>query len=142
MTSIASSLAAAGLAGLAWFVVAALLFFNPIVDKLYRAQERHPAVKLLPKTGATIGKILLAIAVQTTLWVIVFRAIAPALPAAPIPQGLAFGAIVAAIKLVGRDVDRILLTTYPTRRLAIELAIGLVCAAVVGIVFAYVLRPA
>jgi hypothetical protein len=131
--------AAAGVAGLGWFAIAALLFFNPVVDPIYRAEEDHPAVKRLPKSGATIGKILLAISAQTVVWAFVFRWIEAALPADPIPKGLAFGAIIAAIKLVGRDVDRVLLTTYPGRRLAIELAIGLPCAAVVGIAYAYLL---
>jgi len=38
-----------------WFVVAAILFFNPVVDKIYRTEERHAAVRALPQSIKTIG---------------------------------------------------------------------------------------
>lgn len=133
-----SILLAAGLAGITWFVVAAGGFFNPLVDRVYRAQEGHPAVRALPQGAATVARILLAIAVQTVLWALVYRVVAPALPAGVVPRGLAFGAILCATKVVPRDVDRVLLTTYPARRMAIEFVIGLACALVVGLVFAAV----
>lgn len=133
------TLIATGAATAAWFITAAALFFNPIVDPIYRSQEGHPAVRALPKVPATIGKILLAVAIQSFLWALVFRLIEPVLPGETLGKGLAFGAILVVTKLVPRDVDRLLLTTYPTKRMLIELVIGIVCAIVVGVVYAYVL---
>lgn len=51
-------LIATGVATGAWFITAALLFFNPPVDKIYNKESEHPAVRILPKNGGTIAKIL------------------------------------------------------------------------------------
>lgn len=130
--------AVAGATG-AWFVAAAILFFNKPVDAIYRSQETHPAVRTLPQNPGTIGKILGAVAVQCLLWAAVFQLVADALPGGVLGKGLTFGLIIIAIKVVPRDVDRLLLTTYPGRRMAIEFVIGAICAFVVGVVFAAVL---
>ena len=123
----------------AWFVAAALMFFNPPVDKLYNAEAGHPAVRSLPKVPKTIGMILGAIVVQVVLWAWVFTLIKPVLPPDAPMRGVVFGLVLTATKIVPRDVDRLLLTTYPRRRLSIEAVIGVLCALVVGLVFAYTL---
>jgi hypothetical protein len=139
MTSIMDIIVAALVAGLAWFVVAAVLFFNPVVDKIYRRHEGHPAVRPLPTGPRTVAKIGIAIMMQTLPWAWLFHWLAPSLPSEPVARGLAFGAILCAVKLLGRDIDRVLLSTYPSVRLAIELVIGVVCAGVVGVVYAFML---
>ncbi len=130
-------LIAIGIATGAWFVAAAILFFNPPVDKLYGSEEGHPAVKVLPKGGATIGKILLAVVVQCALWALVYHWVKDALPEDTISAGLIFGGIISLVKIIPRDIDRILLTTYPSKRMAIEFVVGIICAFVVGFVFAW-----
>jgi hypothetical protein len=139
MTPFMDIFIAALVAGLAWFLVAGILFFNPVVDRIYRLREGHPAVRALPTGPRTVGKIMAAIMLQTLPWAWLFAWLEPALPREPVAQGLAFGALLCAVKLVGRDVDRVLLSTYPAARLAIELVIGIVCAGVVGVVFAFML---
>jgi hypothetical protein len=47
--------------------------------------------------------------------------------------------VLTATKILPRDIDRLLLTTYPKRRMVIEAVIGVICAFVVGFVFAYTL---
>lgn len=126
-------------ATVAWFVVAAILFFNPIIDPIYRAEEKSPAVRALPQGPATIARILVAVFVQCVLWALVYLAIAPSLPSPTWLKGLAFGGIITVVKVIPRDIDRLLLTTYPARRMTIELVNGIVCAAVVGLVFAFLL---
>lgn len=126
-------------ASIAWFLAAGILFFNPIVDKMYRSEESHAAVKTLPQTPGTIGKILLAILAQIVLWAYVYTLIQSALPGDKMEKGLWFGLIIVFMKMVPRDVDRILLTTYPSTRMTIEFVIGIICSFVVGLVFAYML---
>ena len=123
----------------AWFVAAAVLFFNPPVDRLYNSQASHPAVRSLPKAPKTIGLILAAVFAQCVLWAWVFTLIKPVLPADAPMRGVMFGVVLTVTKIVPRDIDRLLLTTYPTQRMAIEAVIGVICAFVVGFAFAYTL---
>ncbi|MGB8400796.1 hypothetical protein [Bradyrhizobium sp.] len=125
------------IATVVWFVAAFALFFNPVVDKIYSSQEGHPSVRALPKSPPTIVKILAAIVVQCTLWAIVFTWIKAALPVDLVSRGVLFGTILSFTKLIPRDIDRMLLTTYPAKRLTIEFVIGVVCAYIVAFVFAY-----
>jgi|CXWL01.1.fsa_nt_gi putative flippase GtrA len=127
---------------LAWFFVAALLFFNPFVGPLYRSEEGHPAVRSLQQSPAAGVRILVAILVQVIAWAWVYRLVEPALPTSALGSGLAFGVLIVLMKLLPRDIDRLLLTTYPIRRMAIEFVIGVVCAFVVGFVFSLGLRQA
>lgn len=130
---------AVGAAAGFWFVAAAISFFNPIVDKVYRSEEAHPAVRNLPQSPATIAKILLAVVVQCVAWAWVYHLVAPALGDTLVERALTFGAILCATKILPRDVDRVLLTTYPPKRLTIEIVVGVLCAFVVGGTFAWLM---
>jgi hypothetical protein len=122
-----------------WFIVAAILFFNPVVDKIYRSEERHKAVRALPQSLKTIGMILIAIVIQSALWAYVYTLVSPAFGGGKLTKGLLFGFILVLTKIIPRDTDRILLTTYPKKRMTIEFIIGIICSFVVGIVFGYML---
>ena len=127
------------IASVAWFIAAAILFFNPITDKVYRSEEKHAAVRALPQSPKTIGMILVAIIIQSALWAFVYTLIAPALPGDKMGKWLLFGFILVLTKIIPRDTDRLLLTTYPKKRMTIEFVIGIICSFVVGIVFGYLL---
>ncbi|HUL22890.1 MAG TPA: DUF1761 family protein [Thermodesulfobacteriota bacterium] len=122
-----------------WFIVAAVLFFNPFVDKIYRSEEKHAAVRALPQSAKTIGMILLAVVVQSVLWAYVYTLVSSALAGGKLCRGLTFGLILALTKIIPRDIDRILLTTYPRKRMTIEFIVGIICSLVVGVVFGYML---
>lgn len=128
-----------GVGTVAWFLVAGALFFNPVVDRLYRTEEGHPAVRALPQGPRTIGMILAAVLAQTVLWAGVYVLVKPVLGEGVLTRGLLFGGILIVTKILPRDIDRLLLTTYPKRRMTIELVIGCVCAVVTGLVFAWLL---
>lgn len=128
-----------GVGTVAWFLVAAALFFNPPVDRLYRAEEGHPAVRALPQGPATIARILAAVLAQTAMWAGVYVLVEPVLGEDLLSRGLLFGGILVVTKILPRDIDRLLLTTYPKLRMTIELVIGIVCAMVTGLVFAWLL---
>lgn len=127
------------IASIAWFIAAAILFFNPFVDKIYNSQEKHPAVRALPKSPKTIGMIFSAVFVQVVLWAFVFSWIQLALPTDKLIKGSVFGLILVFTKMIPRDIDRLLLTTYPKKRMIIELIIGIICAFIVGIIFGFML---
>ena len=133
------SIFAIGAATFAWFIVAGILFFNPITDKIYRSRDHQPGVRVLPPNPKSIGMILAAIVVQIILWALVFHAVKGALPIDKLTRGLSFGLILIATKMIPRDADRILLSTYPSKRMAIEFVIGCVSMMVVGIVFGYLI---
>lgn len=122
-----------------WFLVAAVLFFNPVIDKIYRSEESHAAVRALPQSLKTICMILIAVVIQSALWAYVYTLISPALIGGKLCKGLVFGLILALTKIIPRDIDRILLTTYPKKRMTIEFIIGIICSLVVGVVFGYML---
>ena len=130
---------AIGAATLAWFFAAAILFFNPVVDKVYRTEEDHPAVKNLPQVPSTIAKIILAVLAQCILWAGVYVGWQAGIPDDPLMRGLGFSAVIVLVKVVPRDIDRVLLTTYPPKRLTIEFVIGVLLSAAVGFPFAYLL---
>ncbi len=134
-----SFLIAIGAAAGFWFVAAAISFFNPIVDKIYRSEESHPSVRNLPQAPATIAKILLAVVVQCVAWAWVYRLVEPALGDTLQERALTFGTILCLTKIMPRDVDRVLLTTYPPKRLTIEIVVGILCAFVVGGTFAWLM---
>ncbi len=127
------------IASVAWFLVAGVLFFNPITDKAYRAEEKHAAVHSLPPSSKTIGKIFAAILVQAILWAFVYLLVVSALPGNKLTKGLWFGLVLVFVKMIPRDIDRLLLTTYPKKRMMIEFVIGATCSFVVGIAFGYLL---
>jgi len=121
----------------AWFVAAAILFFNPIVDKIYRSQETDPAVKTLPKVPATMAKILFAVLVQCVLWALVYGWVKDSLPETIRGKTLVFGTIIFFMKMIPRDIDRLLLTTYPIKRMTIEFIIGTICSYIVALTYAW-----
>lgn len=126
-------------ATVAWFIAAGVLFFNPPVANVYGSEEDHPSVKVLPQVPGTMVKILGAVLAQCVLWAGVYVMIKPGLGEDPIMAGLLFSGIIVAVKIIPRDIDRVLLTTYPPKRLTIEFVIGTICAFVVGFIFAYLL---
>ncbi|MCA9704371.1 MAG: hypothetical protein KDK70_00820 [Myxococcales bacterium] len=135
----ADTIISIGVGTAAWFLVAGALFFNPLVGRVYRRQEGHPAVRALPPGPGTLGTIIAAVFAQTVLWAGVYLLVEPVLGDTVLDKGLRFGGILVVTKMIPRDIDRLLLTTYPKGRMAIELVIGCVCAAVTGLVFAWLL---
>lgn len=123
-----------------WFVVAGVLFFNPIVDKIYRTQEKEPGVRALPASGKTIGMILTAIIIQVVLWAWVYSLVKTSLPGDLLHKGLLFGLVLSVTKMIPRDIDRMLLTKYPQKRMVIEFIIGTISCLAVGITFGYLIK--
>jgi len=54
-------------------------------------------------------------------------------------RGVMSGVILTVTKIIPREIDRLLFTTYPKQRMIIEAIIGVICSFVVGLAFAYTL---
>jgi heme A synthase len=132
-------IAAIAVASVVWFVLAAVLFFNPVTDKAYRSEEGNPAVRRLPQSPKTIGMILISVVIQSALGAYVYSLVSPSFSGSKLTKGLVFGFILVLTKIIPRDIDRILLTTYPKKRMTIEFIIGIICSIAVGVVFGYLL---
>ncbi|NJO25558.1 MAG: hypothetical protein HC867_07055 [Bacteroidia bacterium] len=124
-------------ATIGWFITAMVLFFNPLVGKIYASEENHPAVKQLPKNASTMGTIALAVLIQCILWAIVYVWVKDALPASAVTRTFLFGTVLFLTKMIPRDIDRLLLTTYPRKRMFIEFAIGAVCCYIPAFSYVY-----
>lgn len=96
-------------------------------------------MRSLPKRPKTIGMILGAVFVQSVLWAYVYVLIQSSLPGGKLQKGLLFGLILVLTKIIPRDIDRLLLTTYPKIRMIIEFVIGIICSFAVGITFGYLI---
>ena len=131
------SIVAIIVASVVWFIVASGLFFNPIIDKIYRSQDNQGGARSLPKTAKSVGMIISVILIQVVLWAWVYSVISSVLPGDKLEKGLIFGLILIATKMIPRDTDRILLSKYPQKRMLIEFVIGCISMMVVGTIFGY-----
>ena len=111
-----------------------------MVDKVYRSEEGEASVRTLPQSPKTFGMILGAVLIQTEHPL--GRRLSLMRPVLGEDNGVAellFGAVLVTTKIVPRDLGRLLLTTYPKKRMAIELSIDIMCALVVAFVFAHLI---
>lgn len=123
-------------ASFAWFIVGGILYTNPITAKIYKNAEVSPALKKWDSIPKYIGLQHVGILIQCFLWAFVFAYLKPVLPVGVLMQGVVFGLILLATKMIPRLYDMWIQSTYPNNLLAIELVFGTIGGFVVGIVFA------
>ena len=127
------------IASVAWFVIGGALYMNPFTDKIYKSAD-NSAVKEWSSLPKYIGLMFLGgVLAQYMLWAFVFALVKPALPGGAFLQGVVFGLVLIAIKIWPRFFDMWIQTTYPNRKLVIELINGSIGSFVGGLIFAYVL---
>jgi hypothetical protein len=112
------------LAGLVHFVVIAILYANPIVDRLSRGLERGPAVKQWPSKPKYFLIQFLGTQVEVYLLTSAFLWLRPLIGVAGYGGALLLGALLAAIRVYPRFWNMWIQTTYPNRLLAIEVING------------------
>jgi hypothetical protein len=127
------------IASLAWFVIGGALYMNPLVDKIYKSAD-NSAVKEWTSLPQYLGLMFLGGALaQYTLWAFVFALVEPALPGGSFLQGIVFGFVLIVVKILPRFFDMWIQTTYPNRKLVVELINGSIGSFVGGLIFAYVI---
>jgi hypothetical protein len=127
------------IASVVWFVIGGALYMNPVTDKIYKSAD-NSAVREWPSLSKYLGLMFLGgVLAQYTLWALVFVLVKPALPGGAFSQGIVFGLVLIAIKIWPRFFDMWIQTTYPNRKLVVELINGSIGSFVGGLIFAYVL---
>lgn len=111
--------------GLIHFIVLSVLYKNPVVDKIYKSYEDHPAVKKWNNLPKYILSMFLGTQVEiflTTLGYLVFRNVA----GMDISGTLIIALIFTGIRIYPRFWNMWIQSTYPNKLLGIELINGTV----------------
>jgi hypothetical protein len=112
------------LAGVVHFVVIAMLYANPITDRLSRGLEQGPAVKQWPSKPKYFATQFLGTQVEVYILTIAFLWLRPLIPMAGYRGALALGGVLAATRVYPRFWNMWIQTTYPNLLLAIEVING------------------
>lgn len=111
-------------AGVAHFVVIALLYGNPIVDAYSREANRHVAVRQWPTQAGYFVRQFLGTQVEVYIMTAAFFWLRPATPAAGYLGALEIGALLAALRVYPRFWNMWIQTTFPGRLLLVEVING------------------
>jgi hypothetical protein len=111
-------------AGLVHFVVIAVLYANPITDKLSRDLEAGPAVKQWPSKPRYFLTQFLGTQVEVYILTTGFLWLRPSIAEAGYGGALLLGALLTATRVYPRFWNMWIQTTYPNRLLAIEVING------------------
>ena len=112
------------LAGLVHFVVIALLYANPIVDRLSSDLEKAPAVKQWPSKLRYFVTQFFGTQVEVYILTVAFFWLRPLIGMSTYGGALALGGLLAATRVYPRFWNMWIQTNYPTRLLAIEVING------------------
>jgi hypothetical protein len=111
-------------AGVAHFVVIAILYANPLVDGLSRVANQDPTVKRWPSQPRYFLTQFLGTQVEVYVMTIAFFWVRPMTPLPGYLGGLAVGGLLAALRVYPRFWNMWIQTTYPNRLLLIEVING------------------
>jgi hypothetical protein len=112
------------LAGLVHFVVIALLYANPITDRLSSELEKAPAVRQWASKPRYFATQLLGTQVEVYILTLGFFWLRPLIGMQGYGGALALGLLLAATRVYPRFWNMWIQTTYPRRLLAIEVING------------------
>jgi hypothetical protein len=112
------------LAGVVHFVVIAILYANPVVDRLSRGLEQGPAVKQWPSKPKYFVTQFLGTQVEVYLLTIAFFWLRPLIGVSGYRGAFLLGALLAGIRVYPRFWNMWIQTTYPNRLLVIEVING------------------
>lgn len=112
------------LAGVVHFAVIAVLYGNPIVDRIDRAFEGSPAMKRWPSKPRYFATQFLGTQVEVYILTAAFFWLRPGIGVPGYPGALLLGGVFAAIRVYPRFWNMWIQTTYPNRLLAIEVVNG------------------
>jgi hypothetical protein len=120
------------LAGLVHFVVIAVLYANPLTDRLSRGLEAGPAVKQWPSKPRYFATQFLGTQVEVYILTAGFLWLRPLIATPGLAGGLLLGALLAATRVYPRFWNMWIQTTYPPRLLAIEVVNGTIGTLVIA----------
>lgn len=112
------------LAGLAHFVVVAVLYGNPLVDAYSREANKHAAVKQWPTQASYFIRQFFGTQVEVYIMTIAFFWLRPATSATGYAGALEVGAMLSALRVYPRFWNMWIQTTFPNRLLLVEVING------------------
>lgn len=112
------------LAGLAHFVVIAILYANPLVDAYSREANKHVSVKQWPQQWKYFVTQFFGTQVEVYIMTIAFFWIRPMTTAPGYLGALEVGALIAALRVYPRFWNMWIQTTFPNRLLLVEVING------------------
>jgi hypothetical protein len=120
-------------AGLVHFVAIALLYANPITDRLSRELEKAPAVRQWPSQPRYFVTQFLGTQIEIYILATGFLWLRPKLDMPGLAGAFALGGLLAATRVFPRFWNMWIQTTYPHRLLAIEVVNGTIGTLVVAV---------
>ena len=111
-------------AGLAHFVVIALLYGNPIVDAYSREANKHASVKQWPTQAAYFVRQFFGTQVEVYILTVAFFWLRPLVETPGYAGAMALGVLLAATRVYPRFWNMWIQSSYPPRLLAIEVVNG------------------
>ena len=120
-----------------WFFVGAIVYMNPVVDKIYKKFNNDLNVKDRGETKTFLAKtFVFSILIQAMLFAFVYAFIQSLLPGTKLLNGLYYGIILVALKIIPRYLDMWMQSNYPITLLNIEFINGIIGSFVMAFVFA------
>ena len=120
------------IAGIVHFAVIAVLYANPLTDRLSRGLEQGPTVKQWPSKPRYFVTQFLGTQVEVYILTAGFLWLRPLIPAPGYAGALPLGILLAATRVYPRFWNMWIQTNYPNRLLAIEVINGTVGTLVVA----------
>ena len=131
------------LTAIAWVILGSVLFFNPLVDSVYKEMyshpEKYPQARSVPKSPGTLALILGINILKCSCFAAVYLIVVSSLPAAPLARGALFGVMLVLTRMIPGDVDRAFLTTYPATPALIEFGIFTIGVFFIALSYSYFL---
>jgi hypothetical protein len=113
-----------------WFIVGGVVYMNPLVAKIYKKYENHPAMKKWPSKGKyLLSTLLIAGFIPILGIIIIYNYISPL-------NTLYLGLLLIIIRVVPRLCDTWVQTSYPNKIIFIELING----SILSLIIAYTLN--
>ena len=127
-------------ASVIWFIVGGAVYMNPIVARIYKEYETSPGLKNWDNTASYLTTMFLLTLVQCFLFAAVYAYIRPVFGGTVLVNGLIYGVILVAIKIVPRGLDMWIQTTYPNKLLGIEAINGIIGSFVIALVITILIK--
>jgi hypothetical protein len=132
MNSIIHTLFLGSIVGVAHFAVLAVLYGNPVIDRLYvDAHAGEPGVRRWPSRGRYLVTQFLGTQVEVFILAAAYTWLRPRLGIDGFLGTLLLGFLLAAVRVYPRFWNMWIQSTYPARLLKVEFANGLVSTLVV-----------
>jgi len=120
-----------------WFFVGALVYMNPIIDKIYKKFNNDSNVKHRGETKTFLAKtFVFSILIQAMLFAFIYAFIQSLLPGTLFLNGIYYALILVALKIIPRYLDMWMQSNYPIALLNIEFINGTIGSFVMAFVFA------